>query len=143
MVLSEDDYLDFLVQVTLERGKSDGSIPAYLQGALSQSWLMLLGYRLLDWDFRTLFRGIISTREDLNTIRPQAGVTVSTILQLSLPDQYELPQDQDVQKALKTRLEEAQLYMQKYFAPMSFEIRWNDPAAFLATLKEQWNRRQR
>jgi hypothetical protein len=134
MVLSEDDFLDFLVEVTVDRGTSRSIIPAYLQSALSVSWLMLLGYRLPDWDFRTLFRGLIYSREKKN------AAFLNTIIQLSLSDQYEFPQ------VLNTRqnLVQAQKYLQDYFNPMSFEIRWGNPGDFLSMLQKEWrNRRQR
>lgn len=143
MVLSEDDYMDFLVQLMLERGKTEGSFPAYLRSAISQSWLMMVGYRLLDWDFRTLFRSIISNRDDPGAGAMQGGMTVSTILQLSLADQYELPEDQDTRGQMTKLLSEAQRYLEKYFNPMSFEIQWKDSGTFLSNFKDQWTRRLR
>ncbi len=134
MVLSEDDFLDFLVQATMDRGTSRSIIPAYLQSALAVSWLMLLGYRLPDWDFRTLFRGLIYAGEKKN------AAFLNTIIQLSLSDQYELPDAQHAGEYLA----QAQKYLQDYFNPMSFEIRWGDPGGFLSTLQKEWRtRRQR
>ncbi len=134
MVLSEDDYLDFLVEVTVDRGTSRSIIPAYLQSALAVSWQMLLGYRLPDWDFRTLFRGLIFSRERKN------AAFLNTIIQLSLSDQYDLPGGQNARQYL----EQAQKYLQDYFNPMSFEIRWSSPIGFLTSLQQEWrSRRQR
>lgn len=134
MVLSEDDFLDFLVEVTVDRGTTRSIIPAYLQSALAVSWQMLLGYRLPDWDFRTLFRGIIYSGEKKN------APFLNTIIQLSLSDQYELPGGKDS----RPYLEQAQKYLQDYFNPMSFEIRWSDPGGFLSSLQKEWrSRRQR
>lgn len=137
MLLSEDDYLDFIVQFTLNRLEGE-LIPSFLKGPLSQSWLMLLGYHLDDWDFRTLFRTITTMREQ------QKAGTLSTIIQLSLANQYDLPGDQTVRTTLTQRLNEAQLYLEKYFTPMSFEVHWDDPTGFLSALQKQWkDRRQK
>lgn len=134
MVLSEDDFFDFLVEITLDRGTSRSIIPAYLQSALAVSWQMLLGYRLPDWDFRTLFRGLIFSGEKKN------AAFLNTIIQLSLSDQYVLPGGQ----TSRQYLEQAQKYLQDYFNPMSFEIRWSAPSGFLGALQKEWRvRRQR
>ena len=61
LVLSEDDYLDFLARVSQDVSQENPIIPWYLRKALTKSSLLLLGYRLQDWDFRVLFRGIINT----------------------------------------------------------------------------------
>jgi hypothetical protein len=55
LVLTEDDYLDFLVGVS----QNWETLPPPVTQALSTSSLMLLGYSLRDWDFRTVFRGLI------------------------------------------------------------------------------------
>jgi hypothetical protein len=134
MVLSEDDFFDFLVEVTVDRGTNRSIIPTYLQSALAVSWQMLLGYRLPDWDFRTLFRGLIYSREKKN------AAFLNTIIQLSLSDQYEFPNAQEARQYL----DQAQKYLQDYFNPMSFEIRWGNPSGFLTNLQKEWrNRRQR
>lgn len=66
MVLSEDDYLDFLAKISQHRSESKAGhiLPLYIRQALTQSSLLLLGYRLQDWDFRILFRGIINNTLD-------------------------------------------------------------------------------
>lgn len=134
MVLGEDDYMDFLVELTLDRGTSHAIIPSYLQSALAVSWLMLIGYHLQEWDFRTLFRGLVSARENKNI------AFLNTIIQLSLVDQYSLPQDQTIRQCVA----QAQTYLQSYFNPLAFEIRWNDPTTFLNQLQKEWRaRRQR
>jgi hypothetical protein len=63
LIISEDDYLDFLVRVLDERREvTDPFIPQRLSVALSQSSILLLGYRLHDWDFKVIFRGLIKTK---------------------------------------------------------------------------------
>jgi hypothetical protein len=93
---------------------------------------MMLGYRLYDWDFRTLFRGIISARDR------QDMTFTNTIIQLSLNDQYQLSKDDLVRESIN----QVQEYLQGYYNPLAFEIRWNNPSEFLDTLQTEWKTRR-
>lgn len=61
LVLSEDDYLEFLVDVNLARGddKRD-SVPAEVRKALSRD-LLVLGFSLNSWAFRALYAGLVKS----------------------------------------------------------------------------------
>lgn len=61
LVLTEDDYLEFLVDVNLGRGddKRD-SVPAQVRKALSGD-LLVLGFSLKGWAFRALYAGLIKS----------------------------------------------------------------------------------
>jgi hypothetical protein len=61
LVLTEDDYLEFLVDVNLARGddKRD-SVPAQVRKALSGD-LLVLGFSLNSWAFRALYAGLIKS----------------------------------------------------------------------------------
>jgi hypothetical protein len=52
LVLTDDDYLDFLLTAFSDRML----IPAPIQAALAGQSLLFIGYRLYDWNFRMLFR---------------------------------------------------------------------------------------
>ena len=56
IVLTEDDYLDFLVAVS----RREDVLPPQIQGALASTSLLFLGYKLADANFRVLHRGLIS-----------------------------------------------------------------------------------
>ena len=56
LVLSEDDYLNWLV-AWVERRRS---IPPAVRKALTARSLLFLGYRLDEWDFRAMFQGLKS-----------------------------------------------------------------------------------
>jgi hypothetical protein len=56
LVLTEDDYFDFLLNVSGRRRL----IPAEVLGALTGSTLVFLGFRLEEWDFRVLVQSIKS-----------------------------------------------------------------------------------
>jgi len=57
MVLTEDDYLDFLVAISQDRAL----LPEPIVGALAKNSLLVIGYGLKDWNFRVLLRGIMAT----------------------------------------------------------------------------------
>ncbi len=56
MVLTEDDYLDFLVRI----GGDLSVVPPVIQAALAGSSLLFIGYGLRDWNFRVLHRVLLS-----------------------------------------------------------------------------------
>ncbi len=57
LVVTEDDYFKFLIGVTSQR---DTKIPPVVRSALADSALLVLGFRLDDWDFRTLWQALVS-----------------------------------------------------------------------------------
>jgi hypothetical protein len=58
VIVTEEDYIQFLTVV----GREIGGIPTYIKGLIQESTLLFLGYSLEDWDFRTVFKGLV---EDL------------------------------------------------------------------------------
>jgi SIR2-like protein len=96
LVLTEDDHLEFLVAISQELGRPVDRIPARVREALTRSSLLLLGYDLQSWEFRTLFWGLLKPRE----IRQQ-GVSVLH-LQLELGEKEQ-------QQYLRTYLSKADL----------------------------------
>lgn len=128
LVLTEDDHLDFLVaiaeskavaitnsQVTAnyqaEAAKS--AIPLRVRQALADSSLLLLGYGVHDWDFRTLFRGVIKPSTTSNSPK-------SVALQL------------DVDAQQRSYVTNYLLYEAK------FEVEWKPPTAFIQEIYEMW-----
>jgi hypothetical protein len=122
LVLSETDYLDFLVRVSQDRDSRDPVIPLYLQQALVESSLVLLGYRLNDWDFKALFRGIIN---NLNYSPGQRKLGLMVTL---------APHD----AGESTYVEEAQNYLQAYFKESNFSIWWGSVESFAQQLWDRW-----
>jgi hypothetical protein len=60
MVLTEDDYFDFFKQLAQDlrnEVQPDNRLPPVISGLLGSKSLMLLGYSLYDWSFRSFFRG--------------------------------------------------------------------------------------
>jgi hypothetical protein len=133
LVLSEDDHLDFLVKVfhdlsattaTQADGTNIGLIPLYLRNALKESALMLLGYRLQDWDFRVLFRGVLNAGE-------------APLRRLSLAIQLDLARQKGIDNEAAARQ-----YLEKYFKP-PFQVAWETTLAAVTKLTEAWQKWQR
>jgi len=108
IVLTEDDYIDFLVAIS-----SDPKLlPHQIKKALAGASLMFIGYRLADWDFRLLHRGIVMAGE--KSLR-RLSVTV------------QLPPN-DPQRD----------YLEQYFGAMQVAVYWGDATMFATELAERW-----
>jgi hypothetical protein len=110
IVLTEDDYFDFLVAVS----RSDEVLPARIQAAVASTSLLFLGYKLADSSFRVLHRGLVATA-------PPGLRRVSVAVQLS-------PVDSDT----------ARTYLGRYFSAMSVIVYWGEAEEFARTLLERW-----
>jgi len=122
MAISEDDYLDFLVRVSQDSDSRKPVIPLYLREALAVSSLILIGYRLDDWDFRVLFRGIVNTQN--NSLR-----WFSLVIQMTPEQQFHV---QNTDKARR--------YLESYFGPSRFKVEWSQPNEFLNRLWDEWQK---
>jgi hypothetical protein len=119
MVLTEDDFLDYLIATS----RLDLLLPT-LVGQLMQSSLLFLGFRLDDWRFRVLFRMIV-TRQGTRTLRQLSHVGVQVD-----------PGEQSVADVKRARK-----HLEKYFhggedAP-EIAIYWGSQADFLKQLQQQ------
>jgi SIR2-like domain len=108
LVLTEDDYLDFLVAVS----RDEELLPHEIQRALAGTSLLFVGYRLSDWDFRVIHRGLVMAGE-------------ASLRRLSVTVQ--LP-----------RAEPARNYLDKYFGAMKVRVYWGSAADFMRELRERW-----
>ena len=114
LVLTEDDYIDFLV--TLSKQKE--IIPPRIQEALTETTLLFLGYRLTDWTFRVIFRGLVDTM-------PNGLRRLSIAVQLP-PETSESKQ------------KEKQEYLDMYFGNIQVKVYWGTADDFLRELSERW-----
>lgn len=117
MVLSEDDYFQFLINVS----NDPELIPKRIQQAIGGTSLLLLGYSLEDWDFRILFHFLAGY------LKKSASRT-HVAVQLS-------PSSTDAN--LKQR---AQAFFDKYFESRSPDIRvsWETTQEVVNKLGENW-----
>lgn len=114
LVLTEDDYLDFLVNIS----EDTEIIPRRIERVLASNSLLFIGYRLADWSFRVLFRGIIGPLpRDLGRIRITVQLT---------PDPAEGFTQEQVQQ-----------YLEKYFARDNVRVYWGTARQFAAELRRQ------
>lgn len=120
MVISEDDYLDFIIRIAQPIDSARPVIPLYLRQALANSSLMLLGYRLHDWEFRVLFRGLIHSQNIQRRF-------FSLAIQLD-------PEHQDT----IADAEAARIYLREYFKQARFEVTWSDVDSFVHRLWKEW-----
>ncbi|HEY1365507.1 MAG TPA: SIR2 family protein [Gaiellaceae bacterium] len=108
LVLSEDDYLDFLVTVS----RDEKLLPNQVKRALAGTSLLFVGYKLADWDFRVIHRGLVMAGEP--SLR-RLSVTV------------QLP-PAEVNGA------GARDYLNKYFGTMNVRVHWGTASEFLLEL---------
>lgn len=62
IVLTQDDYFDYLLAAGTDRGSGGGGeplLPVRLAERLANSALLFIGFQLTDWSFRVLFRSVI------------------------------------------------------------------------------------
>ena len=69
LIITEDDYIDFLTQLANE----ERSVPRKVKARLAMNTLLFLGYSLEDWDFRVLHRSMVNPDDE--PFRP-AGYSV-------------------------------------------------------------------
>jgi len=116
LVLTEDDYLDFLVNIS----RDQALLPPRIQEALTGASLLFIGYSLADWDFRVLFRGLVTSTE--SSLR-RISVTVQ------LP-----PQSTDAPEPTQQRV---QKYLDEYFNKIDMRVYWGTAREFVAELRQR------
>lgn len=122
LVLSEDDFMDFLVAIAEDTNTQKPIVPLKLQEVLASSPLLLLGYQLRDWDFRILFRFILKYRKK-DDLTPRG-----MFIQLK-PDRKHI-----------TNKEKSLEYLSNYFDRRKFDIEWTNTDAFIKKLWVEWNK---
>jgi hypothetical protein len=118
MVLSEADYLDYLMRIIQDTNTSNPIIPLYMQSALKASTLILMGYRMQDWDFRVLFR----------LIRQSEQKRFAMLVQMN-PEQL----------AGNLKSSEVRSYLEDFFRGI-FSIHWGNPDEFVYRLCAEYKK---
>lgn len=122
VVLTEDDYFDFLVGLSRNQGHPRTSMPPHVKKVLATHGLMFLGFQFDDWEFRTMFRGVLP-REGVEAGSNRSNVAV----------QVE-PDEKHISSAVETKD-----YMEKYFSQhRKIQVYWGKSDVFLAELSKQW-----
>jgi hypothetical protein len=116
LVLTEDDYFDYLIGIT---GKKE-LIPPIVRRRLADTALLFLGFRMDEWEFRVLFRSIMS-QEGRRRRNRYAHVAVQID-----------PEEGRIQEP-----ERARRYLESYFQDADISIYWGSADDFAAELRER------
>jgi hypothetical protein len=117
VVLTEDEYFDYLIGVTRDKDL----IPPVVRRAMADTALLFLGFRMEDWDFRVLFRSLMS-QEGRGRRSRYAHVAVQID-----------PEEGRIQEP-----ERARRYLESYFQGADISIYWGNVLDFIRELQERW-----
>jgi hypothetical protein len=118
LVLTEDDYLDFLVSIS----RDEELLPHQVRRCLAGTSLLFVGYSLTDWSFRVLFRGLVTSVE-------QSLRRISVTVQLP---------PVSLQEEAGPRESEIQNYLSKYFDQIEIRAYWGTAQEFMTELRTRW-----
>lgn len=119
IVLTEDNYFDFLIGVTSNKD----IIPEQVRLALSDSSLLFLGFQTEAWDFRVLYRSILA--QPGSTRRSQYAQIAAQVE----PEDGRILEPQG-----------ARTYLEEYFGKgADIDIFWGSPQEFLTELMQSWH----
>jgi len=113
LVLTEDDYLDFLVNIS----QNTNLIPAPIKEAFMATSLLFIGYRIADWNFRVLFRSLARFME--------SGVRRTHFAVITPPN------------AADGMKEKAQDYLSKYYENIDVRVYWGTAREFAQDLRKR------
>lgn len=120
IVLTEDDYFDFLIGVSLNQQH----LPSALRRALTDTSLLFLGFQMSDWNFRVLLRYIRSLQGDRTRVRDER-------VHVAVQVEPEAGRIQDPLGALD--------YLRDYFSKTAeISVYWGSARDFIQELKERW-----
>jgi hypothetical protein len=117
LVLTEDDYLDFLVNIS----RHQNTIPRQIEKALVSTSLLFIGYQLSDLKFRILFRGLVASME-----RSLRRTSIAVQLNPAAPEIEGITPAQVRQ------------YVEEYLARDDVRIYWGDSFEFIKELRARW-----
>ena len=116
MVLTEDDYFDFLRGVTSNKDL----IPPRVRSALTNASTMFLGFQLDDWPFRIFFHSMMNPE----TLKMRARYSHIGV-------QVELDETRNISA------KRARKYLEKYFDTSEVTIFWGSSSDFLTELNNR------
>lgn len=116
LVLTEDDYLSFLVNLA---GRQK-LLPQRIQEAMTASSLLFIGYSLADLSFRVLYQGLVLSMDRSLQLRNVA---------------VQVPPDQNVANARSARE-----YLTDYFGNLNVAVYWGTAHEFVLELRDRWRR---
>jgi hypothetical protein len=115
LVLTEDDYLDFLVNIS----RNQKLLPPRIQRSLTDASLLFIGYRLRDINFRVIYRGLVQSMD-------------GSLRRLSVTVQLKPPEDHGGDP------EAAGRYLSSYFEDLNVTVYWGTASEFAQELRDHW-----
>jgi hypothetical protein len=123
IVLTEDDYFDFLIGVTRNRDL----IPSPVRRALADTALLFLGFQMDDWQFRVLFRSILSQQGGERRARyPHIAAQIE-------PDESRILEPERARRYLETY----------FFKGANISLYWGSVEDFTRELLTRWSQTNR
>lgn len=116
LVLTEDDHLDFLRNVS----KDDWRLPATLMQKLTESLLLFIGFNVRDLDFRVMFKSVIS--------QLKVGSARIAILQIEPEESY---------KERELDLKLVRNFLEQDSTELKIKIGWLSVREFLLSLRSR------
>ncbi len=117
LVLTEDDYLDFLVHIS----RNQKILPPRVQEALTDASLLFIGYRLRDINFRVIYRGLVESMD-------------GSLRRLSVTVQMKPPEDHSGDEKA------AEDYLTDYFKDLKVRVYWGTATQFAKELRDRWRK---
>lgn len=119
LVLTEDDYFDYLIGATRNREL----IPPAIRAALVDRALLFLGFRLDEWSFRVLFRSLMSDEGGNRRKR------YTNIAGQIMPEEGQVLSPEGVSR-----------YMERYFRDVNIDLFWGSADDFTRQLQREWRK---
>jgi hypothetical protein len=118
MVLTENDYIDFIV--TLSKSNGNSIIPPIIRRTFVDTILLFIGYSLQDINFRIIYRNIsdfLGSRSQLRSIAVLLPPYISS-----------------------NNIDQAQKYLDQYTKDMfKIQVYWADASEFTRELRIRWD----
>ncbi|MBN2392959.1 MAG: CHAT domain-containing protein [Anaerolineae bacterium] len=119
LVLTEDNYFDYLIGVTRDKNL----IPGVVRRTLVDTALLFLGFQMDDWNFRVLFRSLMSQEG-----RRRRGRYAHVAAQI------------DPEGGRTLEPERARRYLESYFQDADISIFWGSVEDFVQELLSRWSK---
>lgn len=120
LVLTEDDYLEFLINLAQDKAADDKRlIPTTILPYFTTRPLLFIGYSLQDWTFRVIFEGL---RRTVARIQQRRHISV----QLLPP-----------RKRSRGARERAERYLTDYLDKYDVSVYWGEAQEFCADLRRR------
>jgi hypothetical protein len=119
LVLTEDDYFNYLINVVRLQSRPT---PSFINDQLTRSYLMLLGFRIDDWDFRVFF----------NLLMSQQGASL-------LAGKPHVAVQFDPEDGRSSEPGRARRFLERYFQKAQVSIYWGSVEDFMQEFSKLWH----